>query len=179
MAVLRAPPLPTIFGRERQMAHGARLIAEAMAGRGRLLLIGGEAGIGKTALAEALCREAARCGAGVSIGRSYDLTETPPFGPWAELFAQFPAESGGRPVPTVLAGPATPHGATSLAALFAEVRDYLAAADRPLLLLLDDFHWADTASLDLLHVLARQIAALPILLIATYRDDELLPGHPL
>ena len=72
-------------------------------------------------------------------------------------------------------------GAASQAALFAQVRDYLAAlaARRPLVLLLDDLHWADPASLDLLRFLARGLADLPLLLLATYRADELTRRHPL
>jgi DNA-binding CsgD family transcriptional regulator len=181
MTVSRAPPLPTIVGRERELARGARLIDDALAGRGALLLISGEAGIGKTALAEAISRAAGARGAAVRIGRCYDLTETPPYGPWVELLAQFPTGEGMPPLPTVVTRQIAAHGASSQAALFAAVRAWLAAAAsrQPLVLVLDDLHWADGASLDLLHVLARQIAPLPILLIATYRDDELLPGHPL
>ena len=181
MTVSQAPPLPPIVGREREMARGARLIEDALAGRGVLLLISGEAGIGKTALAGAIGAAARVRGAAVRIGRCYDLTETRPYGPWVELFAQFPDDERASPLPTVVTRRATAHGATSQAALFAEVHAYLAsaAARQPLVLVLDDLHWADAASLDLLHVLARQIASLPILLIATYRDDELLPGHPL
>jgi DNA-binding CsgD family transcriptional regulator len=181
MAVSRASPLPMMVGRERELARGARLVDDALAGRGALLLISGEAGIGKTALAEAISRAAAVRGAAVRIGRCYDLTETPPYGPWIELLAQFPAEEGMPPLPAVVTRRVAAHGASSRAALFAAVRAWLAAAAsrQPLVLVLDDLHWADGASLDLMHVLARQIAPLPILLIATYRDDELLPGHPL
>ena len=60
-------------------------------GAGRLVLIGGEAGIGKTALAEALLAEAAEQGALVLVGRCYDLSETPPYGPWREALARAPA----------------------------------------------------------------------------------------
>lgn len=181
MAISRAPHLPAIFGREREVARGTRLVEEALAGQGSLLLISGEAGIGKTALAAALGARATARGATVQIGRCYDLTETPPYGPWAELFAQLPAHDS-LPLPTVVSrGAPPPHGATSPAALFAEVLDYLAmvAATQPRVLVLDDLHWADPASLDLLHALARQLAPLPIVLIATYRDDELHAGHPL
>ncbi|HEX5506056.1 MAG TPA: AAA family ATPase, partial [Thermomicrobiales bacterium] len=143
---------------------------------GGLVLIGGEAGIGKTALAEALCAEAARRGALVLVGRCYDLSETPPYGPWAEAFARVP-HSGDAPAPPDLSGA----GAASQAALFAAVRDYLAAlaARQPVVLLLDDLHWADPASLDLLRVLARSLGELPLLLLATYRSDALTRRHPL
>src|SRR5438034_533502 len=65
--------------------------------------------------------------------------------------------------------------ATGQAALFARVREHLAAlaAARPLVLLLDDLHWADPASLDLLRVVGRGLAASPILLLAAYRAEEL------
>ena len=181
MAVSQAPPLPTIVGREREMMRGARLIDDALAGQGALLLISGEAGIGKTALAEAISRGAAARGAAVWVGRCYDLTETPPHGPWVEILGQFPAGEGLPPLPRIATGQSAAPGASSQTALFAEVRAYLmsAAAKTPLVLVLDDLHWADAASLDLLRVLARQIVSQPILLIATYRDDEVLPGQSL
>jgi len=142
------------------------------------VLIGGEAGIGKTALAEALCREATARGALALTGRCYDLSETPPYGPWAELLKRAPPERERLRLPSPL-GDGDPEA--SQAALFALVRDFLAAlaAQRPLVLLLDDLHWADPASLDLLRVLARQLAELPVLLLVSYRSDELTRRHPL
>src|SRR5262245_60958137 len=87
MADQPAPPSPTraapLVGREREQAMLRDALAAARAGRGALVLIGGEAGIGKTALAEALCEEAEAQGALALVGRCYDLTETPPYGPWA------------------------------------------------------------------------------------------------
>ena len=69
----------------------------------------------------------------------------------------------------------------SQAMLFAGVHEYLTAlaAPRPLVLFLEDLHWADPASLDLLLTSARSLPILPILLIATYRADELSHRHPL
>ena len=156
-------------------------LAEALAGRGGLVLIGGEAGIGKTALAEATGREAAERGALVLIGRCYDGTETPPYGPWTELLEQLPPAPDLPPPPAIAAPGGAMGGAGSQAALFAQVRDFLAAlaGRRPLALLLDDLHWADPASLDLLRFLARQVGGLPVLLLVTYRDDELTRRHPL
>ena len=171
-----SPHLPRLVGRERERALLHEHLAAALAGRGSLVLIGGEAGIGKTALCEALLAEAAARGALVLVGRCYDLSETPPYGPWAEAFARAP-HGDGRPPPPELAG----GGAASQAALFATVRDYLAAlvARRPPVLLLDDLHWADPGSLDLLRLLGRQVADTPLLLLATYRSDELTRRHPL
>ena len=65
--------------------------------------------------------------------------------------------------------------------IVARVRDYLAALarSRPLVLLLEDLHWADVASLDLLRVVARRLADLPVLLLGTYRGEDVGHGHPL
>ncbi len=164
---MTATPVPLV-GRDRELATLREHLAAALAGRGNLVLVGGEAGIGKTALAEALCAGAAERGALVLVGRCYDLAETPPYGPWAEAFEQVPAEQDRESLPAPLGeGEAT----ASQAALFARVRDYLAglSAQRPLVLLLDDLHWADPASLDLLRFVARHLAALPVFLVVTYR----------
>ncbi|MGN6809334.1 MAG: ATP-binding protein, partial [Thermomicrobiales bacterium] len=78
---------PVLVGRERELALLRERFAAAQGGRGSLVLIGGEAGIGKTVLAEALATEASERGALVLIGRCYDLSETPPYGPWTEALA--------------------------------------------------------------------------------------------
>src|ERR671916_579590 len=147
---------------------GERYVGLAVhpAGRGGLVLIAGEAGIGKTTLAEATCRDALAGGARVLVGRCYDLSETPPYGPWSEIRDQFPDAPDLPPRPA-----ASQSGAASQAQFFAEARAYFAtlAAQRPLVLLLDDLHWADPASLDFLRSFARALPALPVLLLATYR----------
>src|SRR5262245_29029639 len=96
MADHTAPSLltiPTLVGREREQAALRGALDAALAGRGALVLIGGEAGIGKTALAEALLAEAVEQGALVLVGRCYDLAETPPYGPWRELFERAPRDA--------------------------------------------------------------------------------------
>lgn len=185
-----AAPL-LLVGREREWTALHDHVAAARAGQGSLILISGEAGIGKTALAEALCDAVARQGALVLIGRCYDLTETPPYGPWLELFAQYQSADatplGSTPrLPAAFARRGSIGTATSQAALFDQVRDFFAtvaasrpAGTRPLLILLDDLHWADPASLDLLRFLARALTTVPLLLVATYRADELTRRHPL
>ena len=180
MALPQVTSASRIVGRDREMAAASRVLAEALAGRGALLLIGGEAGIGKTALAAAIGAEAEARGASVSTGRCYDLTETPPYGPWRELFAQLPEQETTPPIRAMIAGHFLAGAAPDQAALFRAVRERLASvAARPLVLFLDDLHWTDGASLDLLRAVARHLSSLPILVIAAYRDDELHANHPL
>ena len=174
-------PRQTLVGRDREQELLARHLAAALGGRGRLILIGGEAGIGKTALATALSRDATAQGALVLIGRCYDLSETPPYGPWLDLFRHYAALPGLPPLPPLLAQLGSAGPVASEGALFVQVHDFLAelAARQPLVIFLDDLHWADPASLDLLRYLARELAQAAILLLATYREDELTRRHPL
>jgi DNA-binding CsgD family transcriptional regulator len=175
----RMPPL--LVGREREGAALREHFRAALAGQGSLVLIGGEAGIGKTALAETVCREAEEQGALVLVGRCYDLTETPPYGPWMELFGRYRPTDGAPPLPAAFAQRGAIGAVASQAALLQQVRDFFAALveERPAVLLLDDLHWSDPASLDLLRFLARSLAALPLLVVVTYRANELDRRHPL
>jgi DNA-binding CsgD family transcriptional regulator len=140
------------------------------------VLVGGEAGIGKTALAEALCREARERGALVRVGHCYDLTETPPYGPWTEIRDHIPPDPGLPPRPSAAASTAA-----SQAEFFREALAFFAALAerRPLILVLDDIQWADPASLDCLRFLARSVASLSILFVATYRAESITRRHPL
>jgi len=167
-----------LVGRDRELGTLRAHLDAALVGRGSLVLVGGAAGIGKTTLAEALCAEATARGASLLVGRCYDLTETPPYGPWAEVLARTPRHGDDLPDPPDLAGRS---GATSEAAIFAAVRDHLIAlaARQPLVLLLEDLHWADPASLDLLRALARGLADATLLLLATYRAEEVRRQHRL
>jgi predicted ATPase len=174
-----APSL--LVGRERELGVLRQHLDAALVGHGSLVLMGGEAGIGKTALAEAVSREAAERRALVLTGRCFDLTETPPYGLWVECFGHYRQVDGMPPLPDAFAERGTVGAVTSEAALLHAVHSFLTtlAAAQPLLLLLDDLHWADPASLDLLRFLARQIATAPILILVTYRTDELTRRHPL
>jgi ATP/maltotriose-dependent transcriptional regulator MalT len=175
---IAAPPL---VGREREWAALRAHLDAARAGHGGLILIGGESGIGKTALAEALCQEAARQGALTFEGRCFDRTETPPYGPWLEMFARYPASSALPQLPAAFSQHGTVESDPSQTAIFQQVQDFIAAlaAQRPLVILLDDLHWADTASLDLLRFLARSFSTLPLLFMTTHRIEELDRRHPL
>ncbi len=114
-------------------------------------------------------------------GHCFDLAETPPYGPWIDLFARYRHRPRSPPLPDAFAERGTVGAVASQMALFVQVQDFLAAlaTRRPVVLLLDDLHWADPASLDLLRFLARSVAALPLLLLVTYRSDELTRRHPL
>ena len=154
----RSRSAPLLVGRAREQALLRAHLTAALAGRGSFVLIGGEAGIGKTALAEALL-EAATAGALVLVGRCYDLTETPPYGPWAELLARALRCPDSRHVPRC-SGRTARMGARAAGDALRPRPGLPAgvAAVRPLVLLLDDLHWADPACLDLLRFLARDLA---------------------
>lgn len=186
MADQAASPIPTgsvtpLVGREREQITLRGVLAATLAGQGALVLIGGEAGIGKTALADALCREATRQGALVLSGRCFDRAETPPYGPWIDLCARYPPASSLPPLPAAFAERGTVGAVKSQLALFVQTQDFLAAlaAQRPVVLLLDDLHWADPASLDLVRFLLPLLPGVPLLVLATYRSDELARRHPL
>ncbi|MHB8644718.1 MAG: helix-turn-helix transcriptional regulator [Thermomicrobiales bacterium] len=172
--------LPPLVGRERELAVLRQHLDAAISGHGSLVLIGGEAGIGKTALAEVVCREAEAHGALVLTGRCFDLAETPPYGPWIELFGRY-RRDGGPAVPDAFAKRGTVGAVTSQTALFQQVLDFFAAlsAARPVMLLLDDLHWVDPASLDLVRFVARSLPDMMCLVLASYRDDEALTGKSL
>src|SRR5262249_32322981 len=128
-------------------------------------------------LADQLVRDAADTGAHAVAGHCYDRTETPPYGPWIEIAQRVqarPDAANAPPIPRL-------DDATSQSALFTQARDFFAAltVERPLLLVLEDLHWADSASLDLLRFLAQGIDEMPLLLVATYRDEEVDRRHPL
>lgn len=171
-------PLPFV-GRDREMALLREALDSAISGRGAVVLISGEPGIGKTTLAELICLEAGERGALVLTGRCYDLTETAPFAPWVEIFNAYPASDALPELPSSVTQLESGEDSTGQVAIFAPIQRFLAetATARPLVLLLDDQHWADDASLDLLRFLARGANTLPLLILVTYRADELVPTH--
>jgi len=184
LGIAPAPPPPEairLAGRERELALLREKLAAAKQGKGGLVLIGGEAGIGKTTLAEATLRDAADAGCIVLEGHCFDLADTPPYGPWIDLFAHYVPSPSSPPLPPAFAERGTVGVVSSQMALFVAVEDFLKAlaARQPIVVLLDDLHWADPASLELLRFLARSVAGLPLLVLVTYRSDELTRKHPL
>lgn len=154
----------------------------AAAGRGQLVLIGGEAGIGKTAVAVAAADVAAAQGALVLWGRCSETEGVPAFWPWAQV-VRAAAEAGARPPEAIgalgWAVPAEPAGVPGAAGtarfrLFDATVGFLATlgAAQPLVVVVEDLHWADPDSLALAEFAARQLHGAPVLLIGTYRDEE-------
>jgi DNA-binding CsgD family transcriptional regulator len=175
-----------LIGREVELARLEVLAGEADRGRGSLLLLAGDAGIGKTSLAEAV---AAGSGATVMRGAASRDT-TPPHGPVVEAL-----RSRLRTEPDALAdcGPmsaqlalllpelgATPERSDRATVFEAIVSAFATiAASQGAIVILDDLQWSDDATLDLLAYLAAPVRELPILLIGVYRSDELDREHSL
>jgi DNA-binding CsgD family transcriptional regulator len=173
-------PRSMLVGREREQQRLSALLNSAVNGQGRLILISGEAGIGKSALVLELTTEAATRGVSVLTGHCYDLSVTPPYGPWRELLARLSSDDELLPIPGALSDDGDPEPGGE-ATLFRQVLELLTAisATNAAIVVLEDLHWADQASLDLLRYIARHMRELPLLLIATYRTDEVTRRHPL
>lgn len=133
--------------------------------RGRLVLIRGEAGIGKSALVERFCTDLAR-NARVLTGTSDSLFTPRPLGPIVEIAHSTTGDLAG-----LVEGRATPHRIAM--ALLEEL------SMPTTVLVLEDVHWADEATLDVLRLLGRRIGHVPALVLATYRDEGLERLHPL
>jgi DNA-binding CsgD family transcriptional regulator/tetratricopeptide (TPR) repeat protein len=173
-----------MLGRDHELARVMLLLDGALAGGGRLVLCTGEAGIGKTRLAEEAAAAAAARGVPVAWARAADRDSLPPYGLW-QLVLDEPAVRAadddrsdvglwsrvfGDAERPALADDAD-SGSAQRFAMFAEVRRRLAQAARPngLLLVLDDLQWADEASAALLADVVRQLRGTLILVLATYR----------
>jgi DNA-binding CsgD family transcriptional regulator/tetratricopeptide (TPR) repeat protein len=139
------------------------VIAEAS---GRVILVGGEAGVGKTVLLRAFCDELPGS-TRVLWGACEGLLTPGPLGPLFDV-----AEATRGELEELVSREARPHEVA--AALVREL-----AGRRPTVLVIEDLHWADEATLDLLRLLARKVEAVPALVLASYRDDELDRAHPL
>ncbi|MBI5564468.1 MAG: AAA family ATPase, partial [Chloroflexi bacterium] len=154
----------TLLEREPCLAALQATLAEARAGSGRVVFVSGEAGIGKTSLLEQFTRD--QRGARVWWG-ACDLLFTPrPLGPLRDIALQMRGDWHTRL-----------DAESDRAALFSAFLNELQLDAT--IVVLEDVHWADEATLDLLKFLGRRIQRTRALLIATYRDDEIGPRHPL
>ena len=142
------------------------LDAVLAAGAGAVVFVGGEAGAGKTVLLRAFC-DGRRDSARILWGACEGLLTPGPLGPLFDV-----AEVTGGELEELVSREARPHEVTG--ALIREL-----AGRRPTVLVLEDLHWADEATLDVLRLLARKVEGVPALVLASYRDDELDRAHPL
>ncbi len=183
---------PILVGRDDLLALAERRLEQAAGGRGHVLFLAGEAGIGKTRLLGSIERRAAALGFRVARGGTYpgDL-EVPGavFLELARVMRRTPALAAtGEQVALRLAsadgvGDGTPDGDAHRRRrlLTLDIADDLAAvaADGPTLLCLEDLHQADDLTLEIVANLARRAVDLPLLVLATYRSDELYPRVPM
>jgi DNA-binding SARP family transcriptional activator len=193
---------PALAGRRRELDRLEEIrTAAAETGPTRVLL-GGEPGIGKSRLASELAHRAQRGGWNVLWGRCHEAALVP-YEPWVEALRQYAAalsnqqlaelaHSAGteflalapdlaRRLPRAALAPVADDPAARRYRLFESVAELLmlAAGARPLILIIEDMHWADQGTILLLtHVLTRP-GAVPLLVVGTYRTNEVPPGHPL
>jgi predicted ATPase len=182
-------------GRERELAQIAAALDGARAGRGQLVMLAGEPGIGKTRTAQELARHAAQREAAVLWGRCHEESGAPPYWPWVQVIRALLHDAD----PDLLAGLGA--AACDIADIVPEVRDRLPELERSaplgdpsearfrvfesirqllaslcrsrtLLIVLDDVHWADAPSLRLLEFLAPELGGHRILLVGTYRARQ-------
>jgi len=149
--------------RDRSLDSLRATIAGAIAGDGAGVAVVGEPGIGKSALIAAACRATAGDGTRV-LRASCDPLSTPrPLGPFRDLAvdAGYPATVGRDDL------------------LLSEICEQIFAAvtSEPTVLVIEDLHWVDAASVDVLRFLARRVSSRPLALLVSYRDHEIEPGH--
>ena len=190
-------------GRQREMADLKASLEDALSGKCRMLTLVGEPGIGKTRIAQELATYAGLRGAQVLWGRCYEEQGVPPYWPWVQAIRSYV-----RDVDPEQLGSEMGAGAADIAEVVSDVKDRLpnlrppaqsetpeqaqfrlfdaittfmkaASRKRPLVLVLDDLHWADQPSLLLLQFVARELGGARFLLVGTYRDVELNRQHPL
>jgi DNA-binding CsgD family transcriptional regulator/tetratricopeptide (TPR) repeat protein len=192
-----------LVGRDAELARLLAAVDRALEGRASAVLLAGDAGVGKTRLLDELAARAAERGLRVLTGHCVDLGDVGlPYLPFVDLLRPVAAGSGQPGLPALLSGrdasavvelpagdaadlgrplarrPVVDGGRLqlfeSVAALLAEL-----AARTPLLVVLEDVHWADRSSRELLRYLLARLAEEPVVLVASYRSDDLHRRHPL
>jgi class 3 adenylate cyclase/tetratricopeptide (TPR) repeat protein len=188
-------PANRVVGREPEMGTVLQIVETVMRGTGRLLLLAGEPGVGKTRLAQEVTLVLRDRGFRISAGRCYEPQQAVPYYPFVEaltrLYATAPAgirrelparwSELGRLLPALGVPSSDYAGPQDQQRLFWAVTGFIQALARlsPIALLLDDLHWADASSLELLQHLARQTGGDRVLVVGTYRDVEVNRRHPL
>jgi tetratricopeptide (TPR) repeat protein len=189
-------------GRQREMGELKAALEDALSGRGRLLTLVGEPGIGKTRTAQELATYAGLRQCQVLWGRCYEGAGAPPYWPWVQAIRSYVRERDPQQLRSEMGA-----GAADIAEVVSDVREVLpdlkpppqlepeqarfrlfdsvaaflksAGRRQPLVLVLEDLHWADRPSLLLLEFVARELANGRLLVIGTYRDVEVSRRHPL
>jgi predicted ATPase len=193
----------TFVGRGRELGMLRASVTEALAGRGRLLLLVGEAGIGKTRTAQELAAYGRERGMRILWGRTYEGGGAPPYWPWVQAIRAYVRDGAPEDLRADLGA-----GAADVAHIVSAVRERLhglplppqelapdearfrvfdgvatflknAGARQPLFLVLDDLHWADRGSLLLLQFVAREMGETHLVIVGTYRDEEAERSQPL
>jgi class 3 adenylate cyclase len=189
-------------GREKEISELRSGLDDALSGKARLVMLVGEPGIGKTFTAEELATYARVRGAQVLWGRCYEGEGAPAYWPWVQIIRSFVHDRDPQQLISTMGT-----GAADIAQVVSEVRERLpglpqppslepeqarfrlfdsiatflqnASMSQPLVLVLDDLHWADKPSLLLMQFFAREVRNARVLLVGTYRDVELGRQHPL
>ena len=198
---LRELPASAYVGRAAERARLSELWGQACEGSLRFALISGEAGVGKTRSATDLALEVRAQGATVLYGRC-DEDLGVPYQPWAQALGYLVGEApqpildahveryGGDLARLIgalgdrvaeLPAPRQSDPETERYLLYAAAAGLLegAAEQEPLLLVLDDLHWADSPTLSLLRHVVTAGVGMPVMVVGTYRDSDLSPDHPL
>jgi tetratricopeptide (TPR) repeat protein len=196
-------PLTAFVERDAERARLRRLVDEALVGRGRLALVAGEAGVGKSRLVAEIGDEAQARGMRVLTGHCVEMSGTPPYLPYVEIIEQAISSPRSSLELWKALGDVAPEIARIAPALrraFPNIpppvelpaelaRRYVwnsfgsfigrAAQGQPLLLVLEDLHWADESTVLLTEYLAPLLPEMPVLVLGTYRDIEVDLHHPL
>lgn len=187
---------PVFVGRADELNALSDALARAAAGEPQALLIGGEAGVGKTRLVEEFATDACRQGAVVALGGCVEIgADGLPFAPFStalralrrELPDEMTAAAAGqeeelaRLLPELGEAPSGRHDEEGMARLFELTARLLerVAADRTVVVALEDLHWADASTRHLLSYLFRTLRTGRLVVLATYRADDIHRRHPL
>ncbi len=190
-------------GREPEVERLRRGFDDAFSGRGSLVMLVGEPGIGKTRTTQEMETYARMRGAQALWGRSHESGGAPAFWPWVQIERAYGAVNDAAQLRSDVGsqGPELLRLFPDLKQLIPDIGDPMpmtdpesaqfrmfdayvtfirAASSRvPLLLVLDDLHWADKPTLQLLQHLAREVSSMRVLVVGTYRDTDLSRTHPL
>jgi len=195
-------PNQNLIGRRSELAVLTTALEDAIAGAGQVVMLSGEPGIGKTRLASELAALAETKDVQVLWGSCYEGGGAPPYWPWTHAIGSLVDRLGGENLAAILGD-----GKTSLAEIIPQIAQNLpdmpeppvmepeqarfqlfdsvstflrnASTSGPILIMLEDLHWADNASLMLLEFVITEMSGARLMLLGTYRNVELGRRHPL